>query len=572
MNVSRPCGFRWATSVIVLALVGMTTTVHAGKGLIADVTPIFRPGPYLSIATDPLHPQVVMVGTPDGWLLTSLDGAATADETHVIPPREYVAMALRGQGSRARQMRKARAQKLFMRLLIDGMPVVSWATWMSLDTPPTDISSAAIAGNAKMAIASQAGIYVSDALHGVWTRVIGGPKAHGHDIAGFSVAFNPKDPKHILAGTSDGLYVSKNGGELFSHHPDKKLKDENITQIQWDVNDGKRVIVMSADVVYLSNDGGETFQAVLQAGRDKVSFANLEITCLAVGEDGVWMGTNKGLKFTPNDGKEMTLLKDHAIAGLIPLGNNFALVATDEELAVIGVGEPKQVLMRVTPGDPFVKLVGSGQLAWLLTSTSIFRIGVPIEREAETDPKKAPRLDYTMRQVEKMVAGHVNIGRPQDTRLSNRWYANLVPQLMVQMSAGTLHSTGTTRDGTILPGRIASSTASSSAFCCGTAVGTNPEFLVMATWDLRSFLLGALGNISNPLNVIDQNLRGMQTDVMSQVRTRYRSIARLVELLKHPPLDESVTFFWKLRLKEHVAYLHALTGRNIVTYDGLEDD
>ena len=62
-----------------------------------------------------------------------------------------------------------------------------------------------------------------------------------------AAAFDPGNPEHILAGTTDGMLVSFNGGNTFAPHPDKKIRGEQFRQIMWDGRDPKTVFAITGE-------------------------------------------------------------------------------------------------------------------------------------------------------------------------------------------------------------------------------------------------------------------------------------------------------------------------------------
>src|SRR3954469_5173264 len=76
----------------------------------------------------------------------------------------------------------------------------------------------------------------------------------------YSVAFDPADPTQVLAGGTQGLYRSVNGGLSWAVQNDSLLNAP--TSIAFDPTRSSRVIILNAQLL-LSEDGGRTF-ALLQ--------------------------------------------------------------------------------------------------------------------------------------------------------------------------------------------------------------------------------------------------------------------------------------------------------------------
>ena len=353
------------------------------------------------------------------------------------------------------------------------------------------------------------------------------------------------------------MFVSFNGGTTFTRHPDKKLADEQVKQILWDHADPKNVFLVAGGTIYKSENRGQSFESVLSLEQ--------EVTAIAQSEEGVYVAFGKGLSLFGSEGTK-ELIKDESVVGVVSMGSGSVLAATETQLWLIDA-DGKRSLMNTTAQDPFVKLQGNAEVAWALTKYGIYRVGVKEPRDHQR-AKKGPRLLMSLDEVQNGALAFLGIANPTRTRLNDRWYANFLPTVIVEVKQQISPSNTYTFDGSFpIPYRFAQ--ASNSTLCCG-AFGTNePQALVWARWDLSKLIAGAYGNVSSPFGLVEQGLRTTRTKVLDEVRWRYREIRQLCAQLRYPPKDAKTRLFWQLRLEEYAHYIDALTGKKVVA---IEDD
>lgn len=516
-------------------------------GPIVNVSPAFPAGPYSTFAVAAGNPSAVAVGTPGGTIAWSTDAGRSATEAVAAPKRSYGVFVMRGAGTYSKLSKNtgsSRAHRLFINLLMAGLPTGRWAYWMSIDDPAVDVNAIALpSGPGPILVATTSGILLSDPGRGAWTRVLGTHKPKGEDVVGLAVAVDPGDPSHVLAGTTEGLMVSTNGGNAFVPHP--ALSGEAIRRIDWNADDPSQVLAIAGDQVYQSADRGHTFAPSFSAGGD--------INAVVLTASGAYVATSAGLIVSGADGSTQTLFKDEPVVGAIPLADG-VLAATSVELIQLAADGRRTLLMRTTEADPFLGLAGTPQLAWALTRYGLFRLG--LDEPTRRAPRgTAPRILLSPTELERAVLAHVGLGTPQDTRLADRWYAKLLPRVSVDVS-GTLGAYDHIDRNSSYP--FAYLTASA------TAEAHAPEWLVWAHWDLSKLVFGQAGNVTNPLFFIESNLRGTRDQILAESRWRYRECRQLALLLANPPQDPQTALLWRSRLEEHAAYLAALAGRDVV--------
>jgi photosystem II stability/assembly factor-like uncharacterized protein len=534
--------------------------VARAESVIVNVSSGFRPGPYSTLKVDAANAERIAISTPDGYVLMTEDGGGVVAEAKVISERVYFPMVLRGMGAAKSQFGRASgrgANRLFISLLHAGIQSTRWASWMATEDPVTEIFDVAMAPKSgRMIAASPSGLFVSDRGHGVWFRVIGGPRPKGNQLWGLSSAFDPGNPSHVLAGTNEGLMVSDDGGYTFHRHPDKKLAEEQIRQFIWDGKDPNTIFALTGEAVLKSEDRGASFAGVLQAPGD--------LNALVPAEDGVYLATSKGLYIYGSESTS-TRFKDEAVVGVVPLGKGAALVATDKDLYV-SEAEGRRPLMHTNPGDPFVKLAGTPELAWAITKYCVFRIGA---KEARAEGRRpAPKLKLSLDEVQWAVIKHLGVGTPQDSRLNDRWFAALMPTVVVEVAGVAEHGNTLAFDGTF-PVRYRSAQGTNTAYCCG-AFGTgNPSALVWARWDLAKLI--PYGNVTMPFGLVESGLRNFRVKILEEVRWRYRELRDLLSRFARPPDDAKTALFQRMRAEELKAYLEAMSGREVLAPGEMEE-
>ena len=536
----------------------------AQESMFTNVAPGFRPGPYTFMKVDPADPQHFAVSCNDGTVIETRDGGATATESQALSKRIYYPMVLRGQGGgRGAQFGRSfgrQAHRLFISMLHAGLTTTRWAPWMSLEDPSTEILDIALPGpGGHGAIAGPGGVFISDERMSVWHRALGFPRPKGNATVGLSVGFDPSNPDILLAGTNEGLYVSFNGGQTFNRHPDKKLAEETVNRVLWDPKEPNNVLLVAGGTVYKSENHAESFEAVL-GGENAVN-------AVVQAEEGVYVATAKGLQLHGGEGAK-DLMKDEAVLGVVPVGKGAVLIATEHTLYLMD-GDKKRALMNTTAADPFLRLSGSSELAWALTKYGVFRVGIKEPRKKQR-ARTGPRMLMTIDEVQRATLHHLGIGDPTKSRLSDRWYAALAPMVIVEVKQAINAQKSVTFDGTF-PISFRTASATNDTSCCGAFGTSEPQALVMAKWDLAKIIAGPYGNVSMPFGLVENGLRDTRTNILSEVQWRYREIRNLCAQLRFPPTDPKVHLMWQMRLEEYAQYIEALSGKQVVALENMED-
>tara|TARA_R110002096_G_scaffold433381_2_gene652014 strand:- start:63305 stop:64978 length:1674 start_codon:yes stop_codon:yes gene_type:complete len=528
---------------------------------IVSIGPSFPDGPYNTLYVDRSNPRRVAVGTAKGTIAWSNDSAGRVSESKVRSDRFLDAMAVRSGGSAAslgadtddtkvQDSQQARSQaqrpvRLFIKTLGTGKGIVRWQLWRGIADPVTDIGAILMPSpGGNMFVVSSVGVMVSDGLGGAWTRTLGAPGMMPRekvDLVGLSIIANPRNPKFVLAGTTKGVFLSRDGGMNFTPHTDSQITEEMIFEFLWDPAEPDVVLAVGPDTILQSEDGGESFAVAF--------ISPAEINTVVTSDQGVFVATTEGLLLVGGEGTQ-TVLGGESVLGVVPWNDGGALVLTPSNLYELDPYGERTLLMRTTTTDPFLRLDGAPGLAYMLSQSGVYRIGAAAER---TQAHKAPVLAMSSSRTQQAMLDHLGLGNPNDTRLHDRWYAKLLPKL--NFSAwGVQGDTSNLMIDYTLPINFRYARAENSS---------SLDFAVTATWDISSFVFGD-DNASNPDLFIESTLRGNRQRILMEVRDRYRKAAILAHRLKSPPADPEQAFLWTTRLEEHVSYLEYVTGKQIL--------
>ena len=554
-------------SLAALLAAGLTTLLaaHADAAGVAieNVTPAFYPGNYVALAVDPRDPDRVAITTDDGVVSLSDDGGRTARTAHVLTPREYQSAPLRSQPpvlSLLHTSLSGRAllsglageppgTRYFLYRLQNQLPVAKWQHWMAVDDPATAVLDVAWLPPASLLAATASGLFVGGARALGFTQLIGAPHPRGAGASVRAVDVDPADPRRVLAATADGVLVSTDGGHTFAPHPD--LDGVEVRRFYRDPGELTHLFALSARTLFQSRDGGRHFRAAFST-RDGVH-------AIAVDERGAYVATGRGLMM-PRGVEPQRWHPGDSIVGVIALGGGALIAASDEGVWLIDDGAGTRTLLRAGGDDPIVRLEGGGAGAYVLTRHNLYRLtSTPAPR---LPAPSAPRLLLSLPAVERAVLARTGLGAPSHTRLGAPWWSFLLPSVTVALRSATSAQLAITYDALLpFPERLRHVAGSST--CCGASVGASPgDFTVLMTWNLAGLV--SRKQPTYPFGIVETNLRAARSQILSEVRWRYRDAAALATGLAQPPTDDLQRYQWESRLDEQAAYLEAMTGRRVI--------
>jgi hypothetical protein len=560
-----------AIAFVFLALAG-----HAARaGLVTNMSPSFRPGPYTCLSIAPGDASHVFVGTSDGHVLWTFDAGATVSEARVVSGREYLSAPLRTQApliDLIAELESDRSKysglngeppgtRLFLYLLKEGIPVVKWQYWMSIENPETEIADvAAFAPDGPGFAATAAGLFFADARRAAWSSVVGEPRPRPRELNAYAVTIDPSDPARVLAGTSEGLLESSNGGRTFHRHHDRRLADEDVRRFVRDPEDPAHLLAVTDGALLQSKDGGRTFETAFST-KDTIH-------TVALGADGAYVATSNGLLIPGEGDAVVRRYAGQSIVGVVPLERGWFMAATPEAVYLHADGADLRVV-ETSGADPILRLEGDGRSAWALTRYGVYRVdGEPTARAARVaDP---PRMLLSAVEAERAVRKKTGAGDPVQTRLGRSRASYLMPTLTLSAESAVSHDFTTAYDATFPIGPRMQTWAGASS-CCGAAPGQAPaQVMALLTWDLSGLLTKK--QPTAPWGMIEMNLRAMHEQLLGELRWRYRDAAALAHLLATPPADARTRWLWRQRLEEHAAYLEQLCGRPVIDLGGGDQD
>ena len=528
---------------------------------VVNISSAFAPGPYTALAIDPTDPRHVGVGNSDGSASWSLDAGVTGSIEQVIQKREYSFMVLRGEPRYPRFIQKRPdfrgAGRLFVATLRAGLVPTRWAIWMSHEDIYPDVLTLALppGGHGRVYAGGPWGLHLSDTKKSVFTKAMGVQRPKQTGITALSSAVDPQNPKHVLVGTDRGLMVSTDGGFTWRPHAQKELtdKDDPVYTIQFDPAQPGVVVVATGWTVYQSQDGGNRFEAAFGA--------NGFINAVSIGPAGALVATAEGLYVSNAQGGVDVRWKGENIVGAIPLDGEKMLVASDHSIFVSTFdGQRIATLMNTHFQDPFQKMLGTREAAYVISKFAAYRLGPPALRGGV--PAVKSKVTMSLPEVEDAVAAYWGIPRTSEAKLADRWYAKLAPRFIMIFEGNYMHEERLIDDATF-----------PISFRYFQAFDQDRPFVFQAwaTWDLSKFAFGEVSNVSNPFAFLESRLRPIRADIMTQIRWRYREAVNLVQQLQRPPSDIEERLMWRLRLEEHAAYLAGMTGKKVIVLEDIKE-
>jgi photosystem II stability/assembly factor-like uncharacterized protein len=357
-----------------------------------------------------------------------------------------------------------------------------------------------------------------------------------------AVAVDPRESGHVLAGTGDGLWVSRDGGATFA--PVDGAGD--VRSIAF--SDARVVFLGTGDGVLRSSDGGATFRTVFET-EDAVNAVRID----TADARRVWVGTGGGL-FVSEDGGQrfmraggLQFAGETVVAVAARAGQAFAVTGRDLWSSDDGGRGWTSLLFGQEDlrGAAFVGpdlwLVGASAVtAWtprapapaLAALTELRRIA---EREPSIGQAVAAALERT----------GASAGRAAALHARSRWSA-AVP---------TLHAGVALRDDDLRATRTDLSVQDEKT---GLSRGPFHRFAwgAVALWDVPGLLYAA---DEAPVSV--EAALTVEATLRATVTSLYRERRRLqLESISMPPTDTRARLLHALRMEEVTAHLNALTG------------
>ena len=411
-----------------------------------------------------------------------------------------------------------------------------------------------------------------------WVRVFLGISPAGRDM--YHLAVDPENPRRILLGTGQGMYISDNGGDSFSLAPDKGVGEGTIRWIFFNPHDSRYVFAGTDDGMLRSNDRGQSWDWMYYT-----TFPNARIV------HGVeidpfdkkrgYIATRDGVFTTPDllkgDLESWTRMGGLSFTGVsvwkiaaCPRHRGHLWVMTNVFLPNLedpGSRETGGAFVYETlDGGATWKVIFSGNtngsmswfendprdpdLLWLVWSRSLGRMrrrsggaSAPFARsKLPDDPPIGDVISAAMR--------YTGVDPERQVRYRRRaiWKA-LLPRVSASYRYWHWTDHNLLRDGVYPTLPFRESTSYASPFS---------ELRVMATWDLGNLVFNLESAQFGRVDRINYEIRD---DLTVVVHRMYGELRRLrVLMANEPPQDLRTRLMYKLRIEELTVYINFITG------------
>jgi photosystem II stability/assembly factor-like uncharacterized protein len=223
-------------------------------------------------------------------------------------------------------------------------------TWRKVHTPSAAVTTIAVAPGhpATLYVAAfHGGFFATTNGGATWRRLAGNLQDQGLS----SLAVDPHDPAHVLAGTVGGLYDTDDGGRAW--HAVPALRAQLVAAVAFAPWAGATAYAGSDNRLLRSDDSGRTWHAVGAAPRDVVALSAIDVGNAA--GSATLAGTTTGLYAVTAAGTWMALG-----TGTLPAAT-VAVLARDplhDDTIYAGYSFPSRLYRTADGGARWTKLAG----------------------------------------------------------------------------------------------------------------------------------------------------------------------------------------------------------------------
>jgi len=327
-------------------------------------------GDVRSLAADPSRPNVLYLGTVDGYVFSSQDAGEHWQSLGLVGPANGMITAIIADPVNSRT--------LFASLWTREPNGEGGGVFVSLDYGVT-WKALGLAGHAIRALVqseSDSNVLIAGALDGVfrsndlgrsWEQIT---PAGDSELRNFdSLAIDPRDPGILYAGTFHLPWKTVDGGKKWTPIHSGMIDDSDVLSLAVDASNPQRVFASACSGIYRSEDSGSYWKKIegipFSSRRTPVIRQDpLHPSVLFAGTtEGLWKTTNSGARWwrvSPGDWVINSLLVVEVSAGTLPAGGDTAESSTPEfskdQIRVLIGTEQRGVLASDDGGDHFREL------------------------------------------------------------------------------------------------------------------------------------------------------------------------------------------------------------------------
>ena len=311
-------------------LFGLTTALQAAQREWISLSP--EGGDVRSLAYDPSNPERIYLGTSAGRLFVSNDGGASwARLAHLGSGHDYVLdnVAVDPNDPKIIYVAAWSVENDSGDLFRSKDGGKSWFTLNGVHGKSLRALALAPSNPKVVVVGALDGVYLSSDQGESWFRIT--PTSNS-ELRNFeSVAIDPKDPNVIYAGTWHLPWKTSDGGANWKSIKKGLIDDSDVFSIIVDSDNPSILFVSACSGIYRSENGGEQFQKV-----QGIPFSARRTRVLQMdprNHSVVYAGTTEGLWRTTDGGKTFTrMTATNVVVNDVmvdPRDSNRILLATD---------------------------------------------------------------------------------------------------------------------------------------------------------------------------------------------------------------------------------------------------
>lgn len=399
-----------------------------------------------------------------------------------------------------------------------------------------------------------------------WPSTLSGPTPAQRAVN--VIARNPLDPDHVLVGTRQGLHVSHDGGDTFSALTHPFVATDNIRTVVFDPRDSRWLYVGATWALLRSKDGGQTFEIIRRDPDADFSYAN-RLALDPQDPRRVLLGTRSGLALSTDGGETFARTGGPDFIGewvtsITATGPERFLVSTWRDLwestdggrtfRVVLYGGTQWAVTQTTPtGDGGVWMTTEAELLRLTADPHAERVPAGLRARFGEAISAEPSLNEMIRRAQTRAG----VWRADlDAYRAGGQFSHLLPRLTVDVRGGAIPAAFNGGFTTRLP-------ISNRVDAGGLSYG------VFGRWDLRA-LLWRNDQGATALYRLSKQNRALAQTLRDQIIALYQERRRLIlDRLITPRPERRAQLLRDLRFEELTAHLNALTGDPLPPFSAL---